>query len=527
MPSRRFRNLGAAILFPAALAALGGCSAAADTQPGVSEDDLFSRGKVPPSWDRAVDRPASEAAAEQARKACRFTKGAMPAATIGRELPVDGDIPIKNIVVLMQENRSFDSYFGHLGEFAHRTDIDSAPEETTNPHDTAQPEGPSHAWQHAKDLCLSDTNHEWYGAHNEFNGGKMDGFFQANQSFIEEGQPTVSPDLVNGERALWWYDERDIPFYYSLASTFAIGDRYFSSVMGPTWPNRDYLYGASSHGVTTNVRPDLSKLDFPAHDAVVFDELQRRRVDWVIFVDGALPAPRLGTFLSPTQLLTRYSGLHIEPMWRFYQRAKDGDLPQVAFIDANIHEDVDGNDEHPPGDIQNGQKFTSDVVHAMFKSPQWKESVLFITYDENGGIYDHVPPPPACDPDGMKPDFQTDEDKAYDAAHPGSGFNQYGFRVPVTVVSPFVKKAYVSHKTFDHTSITRFIEAKFKIPALSSRDANADAMFDFFDFQHPPFMTPPVLPEATVDMNRRAHCELLYPKNGRKNAAPQASIVVH
>src|SRR6185369_16474655 len=108
------------------------------------------------------------------------------------------------------------------------------------------PEGPPHYWHHAPTLCISDTNHEWAGSHLEYDGGKMDGFFQANQGYFERGQPRVSDELLSGER--------DIPFYYDLASTFAIGDHYHSSLLGPTYPNRDYLYAASSLGVTTSVR---------------------------------------------------------------------------------------------------------------------------------------------------------------------------------------------------------------------------------------------------------------------------------
>src|SRR5205814_10445377 len=138
----------------------------------------------------------------------------MPAETHGASLPVDVDIPIKNIVVLMQENRSFDSYYGHLGKYAGRTDIESAPEGSVNPEQAGDATSPVHAWQHAKTLCISDTNHEWAGSHLEFDGAKMDGFFEANQGFFEKGQPKVAPELLSGERALWWYDERDIPFYY-------------------------------------------------------------------------------------------------------------------------------------------------------------------------------------------------------------------------------------------------------------------------------------------------------------------------
>jgi phospholipase C len=279
----------------ASIASLAGCGASAGTD---SSEANLQNADAPPEWDEPVQRPSSESAAEESRKSCTFAKGAMPAATLGRELPVDVDIPIKHIVVLMQENRSFDSYFGHLAKYANRNDIESAPEAAANPESTATPDGPQHPYQHARDLCFSDTNHEWAGSHREYNGGKMDGFYEANQLFIEDGQPKVDPSLLSGERALFWYDERDIPFYYALASTFAIGDHYFSSVMGPTWPNRDYFYAGTSRGKTTNKRPDLSGLDFPAHDTVIFHELQRRKVDWQIFVDGALKAPRIGTFLS-------------------------------------------------------------------------------------------------------------------------------------------------------------------------------------------------------------------------------------
>ena len=491
--------------------ATSGCSGT-DGDASAQQDDLFGRGKVPAEWDRTVRRPANEAQASVARRACVFKKGAMPGETLGQELPIDNDIPIKHIVVMMQENRSFDSYFGHLGKFARRSDIESARDDASNPERIDDPTGTRHPWQHAKALCLSDTNHEWSGSHIQYNGGKMDGFFQTNHGFKEEGQPNVGPELLNGERALWWYDERDIPFYYQLASTFAIGDHYHSSLMGPTWPNRDYLYAATSRGVTTNVRPDMNGLDFPNHDALIFDELQRRRVDWMVFVDGAVHVPRFGTFLGPAQILTRWAGNHIDGMEEFYERARNGTLPQVSFIDANIHEDVDGNDEHPPGNIQNGQKFASNVVHALFKSPNWKDTALFITYDEHGGIYDHVAPPAACAPDDIAPDFRSAEDKEYAAEGDPGRFDRLGMRVPFMVISPFTKKGFVSHHVYDHTSITRFIEAKFKVPALTKRDANADALFDFFDFQNPPFRTPPVLPEAVIDQARRAECQALFPK---------------
>jgi phospholipase C len=340
----------------------------------------------------------------------------------------------------------------------------------------------------------------------------MDGFFFTNQGKSEN--PKYSADLVGGERAMTYYDETDIPFYYSLAATFAIGDRYFSSVLGPTFPNRDFLYGASSHGVTTDtpLSPPAFDKDDPSTDFVVFDELERRGIGWKIYSDGhegILPLAQraaIGTAIG--------SGLHgIGDRWTllsngrivsiddFYVDAAQGRLPPVAFIDSNLRGSLLTNDEHPPSDIQVGENFVAGVVRTLMGSPDWRKSVLFVTWDENGGIYDHVAPPKACPPGDARPVFASDEDKAYDAANPGSGFDRYGFRVPFIAVSPWVKPAYVSHEIYDHTSITRFIQTKFDLPALSARDANASPLLDLFDFSRPALATPAPLARSGWEQN--------------------------
>jgi len=508
-------------LFPllalVSIAATGACAASAESADPTAAEGALTDQSVPAEWDRTVTRPANEGAASQLRSTCAFKRGAMPAETLGSEIPVDRAIPIETVVVVMQENRSFDSYFGHLNKYAHRTDIESAPDDASNPEQVNVPGSPRHPYQHAKMLCISDTNHEWDGSHLEYNGGKMDGFFQANHGFAESGQPYVSDAAKNGERALWWYDERDIPFYYDLAATFGIGDHYHSSLLGPTYPNRDFLYGATSRGVTTGHSVDLKGLG-PDKNILLFDELSRRGITWTIYVDGFPHIPRVGAFVG-AGFGTRWGtgdeyNTHFAPMYRFNSDAKNGTLPQVVFVDGNISEDARGEDEHPPSDIQTGQKFVSETINTLFASPQWKSLAIFFTYDEHGGIYDHVAPPKACAPDDIAPVLESDEDRAY----PG-GFDRLGVRVPFVVVSPFAKRSFVSHKTYDHTSITRFIETKFKIPALSNRDANADPLFDFFDFDHPPFMTPPHLAEATVDAARYRDCVDLFdpppPDNNR------------
>ncbi|MEA2748726.1 MAG: phospholipase [Myxococcales bacterium] len=130
---------------------------------------------------------------------------------------------------------------------------------------------------------------------------------------------------------------------------------------------------------------------------------------------------------------------------------------------------------------------------------------MFLTYDEHGGIYDHVPPPSACAPDGKGPVDKNGKPV------PGA-FDRLGFRVPFTVVSPYAKRGYVSHAVLDHTSILRFVEAKFRVPALTARDANAMAPYDFFDFQAAPRLDVPALPEAVIDPTDLAYCEATFAK---------------
>ena len=180
-------------------------------------------------------------------------------------------------------------------------------------------------------------------------------------------------------------------------------------------------------------------------------------------------------------------------------------------VDGDIRETIHGTDEHPPGDIQAGEQFASTIIRALMNSSQWKDSVLFHVYDEHGGTYDHVAPPDACPPDELAPMLSGNDDPSFAVDSRGNklGFDKLGFRVPVIVVSPYAKRHYVSHKTYDHTSITRFIEAKFKLPALTNRDANANPMFDFFDFGHPN-TTVPQLAEAQIDPTALDACLKLF-----------------
>jgi phospholipase C len=444
-----------------------------------------------------------DATAAAGRAACNYNRGALPHETLGPSAPLGADIPIDTIVVLMMENRSFDSYFSHLGKYANRTDIESAPDTTTNPFKTGPDPGALYPYVHAPHLCLLDTNHEWSGTHTEWNDGKMDGFVEANEGFFEVFPRGGDPSLKDGSRAMGWFDERDIPFYYELARKFAIGDHYHSSILGPTWPNRDYLYAASSFGVIDNTWPNFGDAPYPKKDVFIFDMLEKAGVSWNIYADGP---PGAGTAVS-LGLVNRWAGRNpVLPVSDFLLQAAAGTLPHVVFLDPLLGTDApDSNDEHPPGDVQIGQKFTSDAVHALFASPQWKRMAVFITYDEHGGLYDHVPPPPACAPDDRVPNLHIGDTTK-------GGFDRYGMRVPMTVVSPYSKPGYVSHVLYDHTSILRFIEARYGLPALTRRDANADALFDFFDFTRPSFATPPNIAEPPIDQDELLYCVNTYRK---------------
>ncbi len=477
------------------------CSSAPDESVGQAEDQALS-----------------------GRAACAFKRGDKPSTTLPNAKVPSGTVD--KIVVLMQENRSFDHYFGQLNAYLAkkvRNDARLQAEYSGWQVDGAQASGQDDgkggklSGHHAPELCHADTNHEWYGAHEEFNGGKNDGFFLANNHKSELG---LDDSLTSGQRALDWYDDRDLPFYYDVATTFGIGDRYFSSLLGPTFPNRDFLYSATSKGLTYNwtglQARDNAHVPFRApydddnesSERLIFDRLQKAGISWDIYTDGRVSVDLPGPFPEISSLMKLKVGVStavgdgigphghwgwgtifkFHSMNEFYDDAKHGRLPHVAFVDPNLTGgSSQANDEHPPSNIQAGEDYVSRVTHALMDGKDWNHTALFVTWDENGGIYDHVTPPKACAPDGNKPVFHGSEDTEYAKDHPGDGFDRYGFRVPVLVISPWVKAHHVSHVTYDHTSILRFIETRFDLPALSSRDANAENMTDFFDFSRPTY----------------------------------------
>jgi len=390
--------------------------------------------------------------------------------------------PIQHVVVLMQENRSFDSYFGRI-HFEGQPHSLPEPPGAGNP-DPTNPSGPPIKVFHKTHYCeVADLNHSWNGTHAEIDGGAMDGFTAAN----------VVPQDPTGSRTMGFYDQSDFPYYYALYNTFAMGDRYFASAPTQTFPNRLFLLAGTSFG---HIRND----NFPPvpgqfAQRSIFNELDEHHITWKVY---AAQYPLAIAFLF-SYVRETPAAANVRPYSQFVADAAAGTLPQVAFVDPifvapnNVE-----TDEHPPSNVQVGERFTSSVISTLFKSPNWGSSALFLTYDEHGGFFDHVAPPPAVPPDDTAPMLLPGDT-------PGA-FDIYGIRVPAVIVSPFARSHFVSHVVNDHTSILRFIETDFGLPALTRRDAAANPMLEFFDFSHPTFATPPELPAAPVNPAEAAYC---------------------
>jgi phospholipase C len=453
---------------------------------------------------------------------------------------------VNHVIIAMQENHSFDNYFGVLA-LAQNTPYHSPAPGKTCAQDThpstcvdgltcaahadgtytcanSNPDvsGASVAAFHTNDYCPApDLDHGWASSHKEGNflapnsmlkSSPNDGFARVND--VTE-QPDKGVENATEDKTMGFYNETDLPFYYALAETFAIDDHYHCDVVGPTVPNRFYLLAATSFGhLTTNeIVPPLG--GYKPITGTILDKLDAAGITWVDYFSDV---PQAGEFR--TQEAT-----HFKPVASFFTDAATGNLPQVALVDPLLAGETNlATDEHPPHDVRAGEFFIAQIVSAVRNSPNWKDSILFVTYDEHGGAYDHQAPPPAAqkgalNPDGINPGQCADLSNPPASTKPGGGancttsqtvdapalcptftptgpypstcanFNQLGFRVPFIAVSPFAKPHYVSHTTGDHTSILKLIEMRWLQGAhLTLRDQNANPLLDMFDFVNAPLM---------------------------------------
>ena len=467
---------------------------------------------------------------------------------------------VKHVIVLMQENHSFDNYFGALPYVPHGpyragpcdkndhacVDGLSCTRSGTGlscRNSNLDDDGSRVASFHLRNFCVApDLDHEWPGSHLEANfnipaltrlASPNDGFVRVNDATEQKDNGVESP---TEDETMGFYDQGDVPFYYSLAQTFAISDRYFSSVIGPTFPNRSYALAATSFGHLTTAEIFPPPGGYKPNTGTIMDLLDRRGVSWINFFSDL---PTTAIFRAPD------IGKTMQPVTEFFVKAPAKDtkipctLPAVSFVDPGFGVAGVETDEHPPADIRLGQSFVSNIVSALRASSCWDDSVLFFTYDEHGGFYDHVAPPKAKqggrrNPDGIDPGLCEDASSPPASEQPGGGqqcvvsrfqaaaicpgfapppappgpypafcanFDQLGFRVPFVAVSPFSRPHYVSHEVADHTSMLAFIEKRFLSGEdgkddedddddarrhLTARDRHASTLEDLFDFERAP-----------------------------------------
>jgi phospholipase C len=375
--------------------------------------------------------------------------------------------PFEHVVVVMMENRTFDHLLGWLPgadgvqEGLIYADADGNRYETF-PLAEVNPD-----FQGCGD---DDPDHSWVGGRTQLNGGRNDGFLK------------TAP--VGDQLSIGYYRQQDVGIRADLATSFTVFDRYFSSILAETFPNRFYQHSARTDRLrntgTTNVAD-------PAGYETIWDRLKAKGIEGRYY-------------FSDLPFLALWGQKYVDimrPAASFKADALAGNLPAVTFVDPAFLGEGQGasNDDHPRGDIRGGAGFIEEIYWAVRNSPQWDKTVLVINYDEWGGFYDHVVPP-SLPWGGTQPEQIT----IGEAAPAGFDFGQLGFRVPCIVASPFAPAQVWHEGPYDHTSVLKMIEWRWGLDPLTDRDANARNLAEALDLTSPvppgltklPLLTPPV-----------------------------------
>jgi phospholipase C len=499
---------------------------------------------------------------------------------------------INHVIFMLQENHSFDNYFGMLNPYrqsngwnvgedgvTYNVDgIDDKLSTISNENDS----GTVYPLFKFKSTCVDDLSSDWLASYGDANTYDflnsrpilMNGFVHnaagyANSCANGGGSCAGAFTDTAGQRAMGYYDQTFLNYYYYMASQFALSDRWFSPVSSKSIDNRIATFtGGTTQGLVRDSGSDdhLPQLDIPT----IFEELDNAKVSWKIYytvtqdycleeddcsgsASDKYPATDFSTLTYSYQYLyenptgaacaapTQSSSVvgdasssfcidtaHIAPLSTYFTDLTNNTLPSFAFIEAGYG----NNDEHPGSgqSILLGQAQVANVVNSFMASPAWNSSVFFLSYDEGGGPYDHVPPVPghsndntdaslgtipdigaiAVNPDSYNPCLPPNNTptlhcdllsiypgaNASDAAAVDGFAAQLGFRIPNFIVSPFTKKHYVSHTPMDHTAVIKFVENRFIGSAthLTPRDQAQPDLLEFFDFTSAPWSTPPTPP---------------------------------
>ncbi len=374
-------------------------------------------------------------------------------------IPPSGTInQIQHIVFIVKENRTFDNYFGTF------PGADGA---TTGELSTGQviPLG------NTPDQTPNDICHTWQCARDAMNSGKM------NQFNLLSGADT----LVNGTPlAYTQMTQADIPNYFAYAQNFVLADHMFSSLAGPSFPNHLYSVAGQSGGAINvpNNSDDRWGCDAPSNSTVqvldsdgdidddypcfnfqtLADSLQNAGISWKYYAPGEGQSGYIWSVLDAIKHI-RMGSLwtsNVVSDTQFVTDAQSGNLPAVSWLVTSMEDS-----EHPPYSTCAGENWTVQQINAIMQGPDWDATAIFLTWDDFGGFYDHVPPPT---------------------------LDQYGLgpRVPLVIISPFAKQGYISHTQYEFSSVLKFIEDRFGLSSLTARDTEANDTTDSFDFSQPP-----------------------------------------
>ena len=344
-----------------------------------------------------------------------------------------GESGIDHFIVVMMENRSLD----HLLGWVPGVDGKQAGLNFVDGH------GTSHTTHHLTEFATcgyEDPDHSYAGGRREFNTGACDGFLLTSDETFPIG----------------YYEGADLPFFGHAAPAWTVCDRYFAATMGPTFPNRIYQHaGQTDRGANTIA---ISQLP------TIWDRMRAKGL-----------AARYYYSDAPVTALWGLSHADItRPIDGFVADCATGRLPYVSYVDPKFIIPTPygtSADYHPNSDIRAGERFLHRIYEAVINSPNWERTVLVFNFDEWGGFYDHVVPEEA--PDAIP------------------AFALRGFRVPCVVVSPYARRGYVAHETYDHASVLKMIEWGFDLEPLSVRDAHANNLADALDLSRSPDMSAP------------------------------------
>jgi phospholipase C len=424
--------------------------------------------------------------------------------------------PIRHLIFIIQENHTFDNYFGtypgangiplgasnpvdpnstlmgYVSPFHLNATQpiyiqgDELPPGVADPLDLGDSNNKSIMVKHAamaigispfhlSSTVTTDISHSWNAAHTAYDNGRMDGFVYA-QNILG----------LNGTEAMGYYTRSDLPYYYDYADNYVLDDNFFSSLMGPSLPNHLYMASGTSGGIIGNKGETLNSTSLGLSALhltwlTLAQELSAGNVSWAWYTGDKNPS--IGTLWNVLPLFSYFQQhpqvlvAHVLNTQNFVDSVKDGTLPAVSWITPgqwkppNLPSVVakSSPSEHPPARLDCGMDYVASLVNDIMQSQYWSNSAIVITWDDYGGFYDHVAPP------------QVD---AYGE----------GFRVPTLVISPFAKHRYIDQHVYEFGSLLSLAETIFSVSSLTIRDAKANNMVDSFDFHQSP--QPPLVEPA-------------------------------